>query len=145
MRPLPLGAGGGRGRAWPCGAGGVWVGVAARNSGGDGRDGRHRGAAGAVFEEIAAAGDEAALEAVRVAALGKKGEVSALMRGLGAMAPEDRQAAGPALNALKDDLAAALAEARGRLAAAALEARVAGEWADVTLGGGRRRRGACIR
>ena len=44
--------------------------------------------------EIAAAGDEAALEAVRVAALGKKGEVSALMRGLGAMAPEARQAAG---------------------------------------------------
>ena len=63
---------------------GSGVGVAARTSGGDGRDGRHRGAARAVLEEIAAAGDEAALEAVRLAALGKKGEVSALMRGLGA-------------------------------------------------------------
>ena len=54
--------------------------------------------------EIAASGDEAGLEAVRVAALGKKGEVSLLMRGLGAMSPEERQAAGPALNALKDEL-----------------------------------------
>ena len=84
---------------------------------------------------IAAAGDEAALEAVRVAALGKKGEVSGLMRGLGAMPPEERQAAGPALNALKDELAEALAEAKARLADAALEARVAAEWADVTLPG----------
>jgi phenylalanyl-tRNA synthetase alpha chain len=82
---------------------------------------------------IDAAADEAALEAVRLAALGRKGEVSGLMRALGAMAPEERRTAGPALNALKDDLAGALAEARARLADAALEARVAGEWADVTL------------
>ena len=74
---------------------------------------------------IAEASDEAALEAVRVAALGKKGEVSGLMRGLGAMAPEERQVAGPALNALKDELTEALAEAKARLADAALEARVA--------------------
>ena len=53
---------------------------------------------------IDAAADEAALEEVRLAALGKKGEVSLLMRGLGGMTPEERQTAGPALNALKDDL-----------------------------------------
>ena len=53
---------------------------------------------------IDAAADEAGLEEVRLAALGKKGEVSLLMRGLGAMPPEARQTAGPALNALKDDL-----------------------------------------
>ncbi len=82
---------------------------------------------------IDTAADEAGLEEVRLAALGKKGEVSALMRGLGAMSPEERQTAGPALNALKDDLTGALAVARARLADAALEARVAGEWADVTL------------
>ncbi len=82
---------------------------------------------------IDAAPDEAALEALRVAALGKKGEVSLLMRGLGAMSPEERQAAGPALNALKDELGAALAAAKARLGEAALAARVAGEWADVTL------------
>jgi phenylalanyl-tRNA synthetase alpha chain len=82
---------------------------------------------------IDAAADEAGLEEVRLAALGKKGEVSGLMRGLGAMSPEQRQTAGPALNALKDDLTGALAAARARLADAALEARVAGERADVTL------------
>ena len=70
---------------------------------------------------------------MRLAALGKKGEVSLLMRGLGAMSPEERQTAGPALNALKDDLTDALAEARARLADAALDARLAREWADVTL------------
>ena len=67
------------------------------------------------------AGDESALEQVRLAALGKKGEVSVLMRGLGAMSAEERQTAGPALNALKDDLNAALATARDRLAAAGIE------------------------
>lgn len=83
--------------------------------------------------EIEAAADEARLEEVRVAALGKKGEISLLMRGLGAMSPEERQTAGPALNGLKDDLGAALASARTRLADAAMDARVAEEWADITL------------
>ncbi len=79
------------------------------------------------------AGDEPALEEVRVAALGKKGEVSLLMRSLGTMSPEERQVAGPALNALKDDLMAAIGAAKARLADAALEARLATEWQDVTL------------
>jgi len=82
---------------------------------------------------IADAPDEAGLEAVRLAALGKKGEVSLLMRGLGAMPPEERQLAGPALNGLRDDLAEALADAKARLADVALDARLAAEWADVTL------------
>ncbi len=82
---------------------------------------------------IGAAGDEPALEEIRVAALGKKGEVSALMRSLGGMSAEERQTAGPALNALKDDLNAAILAARSRLGDAALEARLASEWADVTL------------
>ncbi len=85
------------------------------------------------LSEIAVASDETALEAVRLAALGKKGEVSLLMRSLGGMSPEERQTAGPALNALKDDLNAALTEARARLADAALDARLATEWLDVTL------------
>jgi phenylalanyl-tRNA synthetase alpha chain len=82
---------------------------------------------------IAGAEAEPALEEARLAALGKKGEVSALMRSLGGMSAEERQTAGPALNALKDDLNAALAEARARLAEVALEARLATEWMDVTL------------
>ena len=57
---------------------------------------------------ISGAGDEAALEEIRVAALGKKGEVSLQMRSLGQMAPEARQAAGQALNALKDEIDTAL-------------------------------------
>lgn len=57
---------------------------------------------------IASAGDEAALEDLRVAAVGKKGEVSLKMRELGKMTPDERQVAGPALNALKDEINSAL-------------------------------------
>jgi phenylalanyl-tRNA synthetase alpha chain len=53
------------------------------------------------IQAIDIAGDENALEAVRLAALGKKGEVSLKMRELGQMSPEERQVAGPALNDLK--------------------------------------------
>ena len=82
---------------------------------------------------VAEAGDEAALEAVRVAALGKKGEVSAQMRELGKMAPEERKEAGPRLNALKDEINAAIAAKKTALADAALEERLRTEWLDVTL------------
>jgi len=85
--------------------------------------------------EISAASDEAALEALRVAAIGKKGEVSLMMRELGKMSPEERQTAGPALNALKDEITAALAARKSALADAALEERLAAEWLDVTLPG----------
>ena len=82
---------------------------------------------------IAAADSEQALEAVRVAALGKKGSVSALLASLGSMAPEDRKSAGPAINGLKSEIAG-LIDARGTtLKAAALNARLAGETLDVTL------------
>lgn len=84
---------------------------------------------------IAAAPDEAALEEVRLAALGKKGEVALRMRALGQMSPEERQTAGPALNGLKDVLTDALTSARTALADAALDARLATEWRDVTLAG----------
>ena len=85
------------------------------------------------LSEIEAAADEAALEAVRVAYLGKKGEISLRMRELGKMSPDERQQAGPALNALKDEVNAALAARKAALAEAALEARLATEWQDVTL------------
>ncbi|MFQ5623381.1 MAG: phenylalanine--tRNA ligase subunit alpha [Paracoccaceae bacterium] len=83
--------------------------------------------------EISAAADEAALESVRVRSLGKKGEVSLKMRELGGMSPEQRKIAGPALNALKDELASALAARKAALADAALEERLKTEWLDVTL------------
>jgi phenylalanyl-tRNA synthetase alpha chain len=95
-----------------------------------------------ILAEIAAARDEAALEALRVAAVGKKGEVSLKMRELGKMSPEERKTAGPALNALKDEINAALAARKTALADAALEARLATEWLDVTLPGRPRRDGS---
>jgi len=83
--------------------------------------------------EIGAAADPAALEAVRLAALGKKGEVALKMRDLGRMSPEERQVAGPALNGLRDELDAALRARKVALDDAALDARLAAEWLDVTL------------
>ncbi len=82
---------------------------------------------------IAAAGDEAALESVRVAAFGKKGSVSALLATLGKMSPDERKSAGSAINAVKDEVTGALADRRARLREAALEARLARETIDVTL------------
>ena len=96
---------------------------------------------GKYLANIAAAEDEAALEEVRLAALGKTGEISLAMRGLGKMTPEERKAAGPALNALKDEIDAALRARKAALADAALEERLRAEWLDVTLPGTPRRMG----
>ncbi|MEO1578517.1 MAG: phenylalanine--tRNA ligase subunit alpha, partial [Pseudomonadota bacterium] len=90
---------------------------------------------------ISGAGDEAALEDLRVQAVGKKGEISLKMRELGRMTPEERQVAGPALNALKDEINAALSAKKSALADAALDERLKGEWLDVTLPGRGRRMG----
>ena len=82
---------------------------------------------------VAAADDEAALEAVRVAALGKKGSISALLATLGKMAPEERKVQGAAINAVKDKVTEALAVRRELLKSAALDTRLASETIDVTL------------
>ena len=82
---------------------------------------------------IAAASDEAALEAIRVAELGKKGRVSLLMRELGGMSPEQRQSAGPALNGLKDRLTAAISTRKADLELTALNKRLEAEREDLTL------------
>jgi len=83
--------------------------------------------------QVADAADEAAIEALRVAALGKKGEISLMMRELGRMTPQERQVAGPRLNALKDEINAAIAARKAALADAALAGRLEAEWLDVTL------------
>ena len=82
---------------------------------------------------VADAADEAALEDVRLAALGRKGEISLAMRELGRMEPAARQAAGAALNALKDEIDASLRAKKAALADASLDARLRSEWLDVTL------------
>ena len=86
-----------------------------------------------ILNQIAAASDEAALEAVRVGALGKKGSISALLSTLGKMSPEQRKTEGAAINAAKDKVTAALTARRDVLKNAALDARLASETIDVTL------------
>ena len=93
------------------------------------------------LSQIADARDEDTLEAIRLAAVGKKGEVALKMRELGKMTPEERQVAGPALNALKDEINSALGAKKAALADAALDARLRDEWLDVSLPGRRRRSG----
>ncbi|HDY95787.1 hypothetical protein LCGC14_0228990 [marine sediment metagenome] len=83
--------------------------------------------------QIAGAADEAALEDIRLTAVGKKGEVALKMRELGKMTPEERQTVGPALNALKDEINSAIAAKKAALGDAALDERLRSEWLDVTL------------
>ena len=94
------------------------------------------------MEGILAAADEAALEEIRLAALGKKGEVALMMRELGRMSPEERQTTGKLLNELKDELDVALRARKSGLADAALDERLRAEWLDVTMPGRPRRQGS---
>ena len=86
-----------------------------------------------ILHQVTAASDEAALEAIRVATLGKKGSVSEQMKALGAMGPEERKTAGAALNVLKDKVTEAIAARKSMLREALLEQRLASEKIDVTL------------
>ncbi len=83
--------------------------------------------------QVNAAADEAALEAVRVAALGKKGTISEQMKGLGALSPDERKSFGAALNLIKDKVSDAIASRKAALADKALNERLARETVDVTL------------
>ena len=86
-----------------------------------------------ILASIGAASDEAALEGVRVAALGKKGSISELLKTLGAMSPDERKTNGPLFNTLRDRVTDAIAARKSELANAALNARLASERIDVTL------------
>ena len=86
-----------------------------------------------IIAAIDAAQDMRALEDVRVAALGKKGSVSALLKTLGGMSNEERQVNGPLFNALRDKLADAIQAKKAALDSAALNARLSEETLDMTL------------
>ncbi len=88
---------------------------------------------GDLIAAIDAAAGLDALEAVRVHALGKQGAVTALLKTLGGMSPDERQAQGPRIHALREAVTAALATRKAALEAAALDARLAGETVDMTL------------
>jgi len=87
--------------------------------------------------ELTAAAQQAAdlnaLEEIRIAALGKKGRVTQLMKGLGGMDPEERKAAGAALNRLKDEISGIIESRKSALADAAIDAKLMAERVDVTL------------
>jgi len=82
---------------------------------------------------IAAANDEAALEAVRVSALGKSGTVSSLLKTLGTLTPDQRKEQGALINGLKDGVSVAIAARKQELKDAALDRRLNTETIDVTL------------
>jgi phenylalanyl-tRNA synthetase alpha chain len=76
-----------------------------------------------------------ALQALRVALLGKSGSITAQLKTLGKLAPEERKSAGAAINRAKGEVTAALDARRAVLEQAALQARLASERIDVTLPG----------
>ena len=88
---------------------------------------------GELLAQIADARDLAQLDAVRVAALGKKGRIAEQMSKLATLPPEERKAFGAANNAVKEAVTVSLEARRAVLEEAALEARLANERADVTL------------
>ena len=84
---------------------------------------------------IEAAEDGAALEQLRVDYLGKKGQITALLKGLGKLSAEERPQAGARINAVKEDLQALIGERKAAMASAAVEAQLSAETIDVTLPG----------
>ena len=83
--------------------------------------------------DIEAAADLDAIEALRVAALGKAGSVTGLLKTLGGMTPEERQAEGPKIHALREAVTEAIATRKAALEGAALDAKLASERLDMTL------------
>jgi phenylalanyl-tRNA synthetase alpha chain len=96
-------------------------------------------------EALAAVGDAATLDtldAERVRLLGKQGQVTALLKTLGAMTPEQRQSEGPRINGLREAVAEAIAVRKDSLEGAVLEARLASERIDLSLPAPERPRGS---
>jgi phenylalanyl-tRNA synthetase alpha chain len=91
---------------------------------------------------IAGAATLDALEAERVRLLGKQGEITALLKTLGGMSPEQRQTEGPRINGLREAVTSAIAERKAALEGAALEAKLAAERIDLSLPAPERPRGS---
>ena len=91
--------------------------------------------------EFDQAADAAQLENAKARFLGKSGELTALLKALGGLAPDERRSAGALINAAKERIEAALAARRAELVGAGLEARLAEQALDVTLPGRQRGRG----
>ena len=79
--------------------------------------------------------DDATLEALRVKYLGKKGELTAVLRGMGKLTPEERPIVGQLANDVRAEIEAAITETKASLGAKALEAKLKAEKLDVTMPG----------
>ncbi len=86
-----------------------------------------------LLAEIESADTLGQVEELRVGALGKNGVVTALLKTLGGMSPDERQARGPVIHDLREGVTAAIADRKAALEAAELEARLASERLDMTL------------
>ena len=86
-----------------------------------------------LLADIEGAHNLAQVEELRVGALGKSGVVTALLKTLGAMSPEERLEKGPPIQDLRESVAAAIAAKKAALEAAELDARLASEQLDMTL------------
>jgi len=82
------------------------------------------------------------LEAIRIEALGKAGSVSALLKSLGSMSPDERREMGPLINGVRDRVAAAIADRKAAIDAAVLASRLESERLDLTLPAPPRRKGS---
>jgi phenylalanyl-tRNA synthetase alpha chain len=82
---------------------------------------------------IAAADTSEALEAVRVEAVGRKGALAEISKGMGKLSPDERKRIGQVLNAAKQELEAALDARKEAFDSAALHAKLDAEWVDLTL------------
>ena len=96
-----------------------------------------------VKARVACAADLAALDALRVEFLGKTGSISAMLKSLGGMSPDERRVQGPAINGLRDRVAAAIAARKEALEAAKLDAELAAGALDLSLPAPPRRTG-CV-
>ena len=94
-----------------------------------------------LLAKVAAAADTAALEAIRLEALGKTGVISTLLKSLGSMSPDERRLQGPVINGLRDRVAAAIAVRKAALEVAELDAKLAAGRLDLSLPAPPRRRG----
>ena len=95
----------------------------------------------AARDAINAAEDPKVLEGLRVDYLGKKGQITGLLKGLGKLSAEERPAAGARINVVKQDLQDLIAERKAALDAAAISEQLAAERIDVTLSGRQRTAG----
>ena len=93
------------------------------------------------LDDIGAADSLESLDALRVALLGKNGAITAALKSLGALPPDERKARGAEVNRAKESIADAIAARKATLEQASLDRRLASERVDITLPGRRAERG----